>query len=228
MKNYLFIIALNTSLYFGQVLNGTVSDKITGLRLSGVNIVVIDKNTGVSTNSNGEFSLDVKELNSDQIIQFKHIGYDQILIRVDNLISQSNILLQPRVLQFEAIETAGIGNIFSAGNDGPNNEGVKAPQRINTGLVNTFCVASVNANDENLNISTFSTRGPTQCPSENGGSLEIYPEVSAPGQSVRSASGDNGFDVKSGTSMAAPHVTGAFLLLKEAFPYIPFNGFFLL
>ena len=108
MKNYLFIIALNTSLYFGQVLNGTVSDKITGLRLSGVNIVVIDKNTGVSTNSNGEFSLDVKELNSDQIIQFKHIGYDQILIRVDNLISQSNILLQPRVLQFEAIETAGI------------------------------------------------------------------------------------------------------------------------
>ena len=119
-----------------------------------------------------------------------------------------------------AIETAGIGNIFSAGNDGPNNEGVKAPQRINSGLVNTFCVASLNANDENLNISTFSTRGPTQCPTEIGGSLEIYPEVAAPGQSIRSASGDDGFDVKSGTSMAAPHVTGAFLLLKEAFPYL--------
>ena len=119
-----------------------------------------------------------------------------------------------------AIETAGIGNIFSAGNDGPNNEGVKAPQRINSGLVNTFCVASLNANDENLNISTFSTRGPTQCPTEIGSSLEIYPEVTAPGQSVRSASGDNGFDIKSGTSMAAPHVTGAFLLLKEAFPYL--------
>jgi len=117
------------------------------------------------------------------------------------------------------IELAGIGNIFSAGNDGPNNEGVKAPQRINTNLVNTFCVGSVNANTEDLIISTFSTRGPTQCPS-SGGSLEIYPEVSAPGQSVRSASGENGFDVKSGTSMAAPHVTGCFLLLKEAFPFL--------
>ena len=117
------------------------------------------------------------------------------------------------------IELAGIGNIFSAGNDGPNNEGVKAPQRINTNLVNTFCVGSVNANTEDLIISTFSTRGPTQCPS-SGGSLEIYPEVSAPGQSVRSASGENGFDIKSGTSMAAPHVTGCFLLLKEAFPFL--------
>ncbi len=117
------------------------------------------------------------------------------------------------------IEAAGIGNIFSAGNDGPNNAGVKAPQRINSNLVNTFCVGSINANSEDLMISTFSTRGPTQCPSE-GGSLEIYPEVSAPGQAVRSASGENGFDVKSGTSMAAPHVSGCFLLLKEAFPFL--------
>ena len=117
-----------------------------------------------------------------------------------------------------AIETAGIGNIFSAGNDGPNNEGVKAPQRINSGIVNTFCVASLNANDENLNISTFSTRGPTQCPTEIGGSLEIYPEVAAPGQSIRSASGDDGFDVKSGTSMAAPNASGVAAIIRSYFP----------
>ena len=108
MKKIIPIVALNISLYFGQVVSGTVSDKITGLGLSGVNIIVIEKNAGVSTDSNGEFSLNIKDLTDDQIIQFKHIGYDQILIRVDSLISESDILLQPRVLQFEAIETAGI------------------------------------------------------------------------------------------------------------------------
>ena len=76
--------------------------------MSGVNIIIVDKNAGSSTDSNGEFSLDTKDLNSSQIIQFKHIGYDQFRIRLDSLMSQSNILLQPRVLQFEAIETSGI------------------------------------------------------------------------------------------------------------------------
>ena len=72
-------------------------------------------------------------------------------------------------------------------------------------------------NDENYPISSFSCRGPTQCPGE--GSLSTYPEVVAPGQSVRSAWGKNEFNTISGTSMAAPHVSGAVLLLKEAFPF---------
>ena len=116
------------------------------------------------------------------------------------------------------IEAAGIANIFSAGNNGPDNEGVRSPQRINSNLVNTFCVGSVNANDANLPISTFSCRGPTQCPGE--GSLSIYPEVVAPGQNVRSAWGSNSFNTISGTSMASPHVSGAVMLLKEAFPFL--------
>ena len=108
--------------------------------------------------------------------------------------------------------------IFSAGNNGPNNNGVRSPQRINTNLVNTFCVGSINGNDESFTISTFSCRGPTQCPGE--GSLSIYPEVVAPGQNVRSAWGSDSFNTISGTSMASPHVSGAVMLLKEAFPFL--------
>ncbi len=116
------------------------------------------------------------------------------------------------------IEASGIANIFSAGNNGPNNDGVRSPQRINSNLVNTFCVGSINGNDEEYPISSFSCRGPTQCPGD--GSLSIYPEVVAPGQNIRSAWGQDGFNTISGTSMASPHVSGLVMLLKEAFPFV--------
>ena len=118
-----------------------------------------------------------------------------------------------------AIEAAGIANIFSGGNSGPNNSTVNSPQRINTSEVNTFCVGSVNGNLAfPYPISNFSTRGPSQC--SGIGSLAIHPEVVAPGQNVRSAWDQNNYNTISGTSMAAPHVSGAVLLLKEAFPYL--------
>lgn len=118
-----------------------------------------------------------------------------------------------------AIEAAGIANVFSGGNSGPSNSSVNSPQRINTSEVNTFCVGSVNGNISfPYPISNFSTRGPSQCSAS--GSLAIHPEVVAPGQNVRSAWEQNNFNTISGTSMAAPHVSGAILLLKEAFPLL--------
>ncbi|MBT4774150.1 MAG: S8 family serine peptidase [Crocinitomicaceae bacterium] len=116
-----------------------------------------------------------------------------------------------------AIEAAGIANVFSGGNFGPSNTTISSPQRINTSDVNTFSVGSVNGNASfPYPISSFSSIGPKQCP--GSGSLEIHPEVVAPGQNVRSAWGPSGYNSISGTSMAAPHVSGACLLLKEAFP----------
>ncbi len=123
----------------------------------------------------------------------------------------------PRLMN--TIEAAGIANVFSGGNTGPNNVGLNAPQRINTNLVNTFCVGSIDGNQSfPYPISGFSTRGPSQCP--GNGPLSIHPEVVAPGQNVRSAWGADGYNVISGTSMASPHVSGAILLLKEAFPQL--------
>ena len=118
-----------------------------------------------------------------------------------------------------AIEAAGIANVFSGGNFGPSNTTVSAPQRINTSEVNTFSVGSINGNVSFPHpISSFSSIGPKQCPGT--GSLSIHPEVVAPGQNVRSAWGIDSYNTISGTSMASPHVSGAILLLKEAFPYL--------
>ena len=118
-----------------------------------------------------------------------------------------------------AIEAVGIANIYSGGNQGPNNTTISAPQRINVTEVNTFSVGSINGNLAFPHpLSSFSSIGPKQCP--GAGSLAIHPEVVAPGQNVRSAWGQDGYNTISGTSMASPHVSGVALLLKEAFPYL--------
>lgn len=117
----------------------------------------------------------------------------------------------------ETAVAAGMAVVFSAGNDGPGLGTVSQPQFINKSLVNVFSIGSINANQASLPISNFSSRGPSAC--GGTGSLNIKPEVVAPGQDVRSCV-KVGYASFSGTSMASPHVSSAILLLKEAFPYL--------
>ena len=119
---------------------------------------------------------------------------------------------------FDALEAAGIANVFSAGNNGPSDTTIGQPQYVSTGLVNTFTVGAVDGANPAFPITSFSSHGPTAC--NVGGSLKIKPEVVAPGLNVRSAVENNNYASYNGTSMAGPHATGAVLLLKEAYPEV--------
>ncbi len=99
-----YIIVTTTS---GQIISGTVKDRFTDASLVGVNIIIKDLDQGVSSGMDGSYQLDISNLAENTQISFQHIGYDEFTLSINNLIESPDVRLNPRVLQFEAIETAG-------------------------------------------------------------------------------------------------------------------------
>lgn len=120
---------------------------------------------------------------------------------------------------FTTMQNAGVAIVFSSGNEGPDSLTVSFPAVVANDLVMPFSVGAVNAKISGFPVTSFSGSGPSVC-LPNNEPLGIKPEVVAPGQEIRSAINGNAYGSLSGTSMAAPHVTGAILLLKEAYPNV--------
>jgi hypothetical protein len=105
----------------------------------------------------------------------------------------------------ESWRAAGIVPVFSAGNEGSGCGTLGSPGDN----IPSFNVGSTTSSD---GISSFSSRGPNPFTGRPG------PEVSAPGDGIGSSVPGNNYNVFSGTSMAAPHVTGAVAVLLSAEP----------
>ncbi|MBC7658317.1 MAG: S8 family serine peptidase [Chitinophagaceae bacterium] len=109
---------------------------------------------------------------------------------------------------FASIQKAADANILfvaASGNESANNDsGEHYPSNYN--LPNIISVASINRRDQ---LSTFS----------NFGAKTV--DVAAPGEEIFSTVPGGLYALKSGTSMATPHVTGALALIRSVFPNIP-------
>lgn len=125
-------------------------------------------------------------------------------------------LVDNSVTQFKRMVEKDMINVFAAGNDGASQVGVMAGMPILMSELKGHWVAVVSTNSNNT-ISSFSNK----C-----GVAKNFC-IAAPGENItaawskdaRALTGRDGSHITmSGTSMAAPHVTGSLALLKSAFP----------
>ncbi|OGC76378.1 MAG: hypothetical protein A2Z27_01330 [candidate division Zixibacteria bacterium RBG_16_50_21] len=113
------------------------------------------------------------------------------------------------------VEAAGIVVVFAAGNEGPDRSTMRVPADRSSSPYNSFAVGAVSVQDYGFQIAPFSSRGPSRCDS-----TRAKPEMVAPGVDIYSCYPGGQYKLMSGTSMAAPMISAAVVILRQLDPEI--------
>ena len=125
--------------------------------------------------------------------------------------NSTNVCLEEFHDDLAVLRAAGIAVVFAAGNDGPGPASSLSPAND----PGSFAVGALN---DALTAALFSSRGPSPCDGR------IWPKVTAPGVNLRTTDLTSGgvfpfaYAYVSGASFAAPEISGALALLRQAFP----------
>jgi TonB-dependent starch-binding outer membrane protein SusC len=151
LENNLIVIAPQTAIQPAKV-TGTVTDASTGEPLPGVNILIEGTNSGVATDVNGKFSLEVD--NPNAVLVFSYIGYLSQKVPVGGK-SVIDINLIPDVKALDEVVVIGYGSIKK--NDLTGSVGSVSSETL-TAKGTTSIMSAIQGSVAGVNITTTSAK----------------------------------------------------------------------